>query len=172
MLTSIHPGLETGDFRTAHTLMRRMVKDGLVPTVVTYGTLIHAYCLVGNLDEAMKIFTNMSSASRVSPNTVIYNNLIDSLCKNKKVEIALSLMDDMKTKGVKPNTNTYNAMFKGLQEINWLEKALQLMDQMTEQACNPDYITMEVLTDWLSVVNETEKLRNFVQGYEVSASIA
>ncbi|CAK9156717.1 unnamed protein product [Ilex paraguariensis] len=163
---------ETGDFRTAHTLMRRMVKDGLVPTVVTYGTLIHAYCLVGNLDEAMKIFTNMSSASRVSPNTVIYNNLIDSLCKNKKVEIALSLMDDMKTKGVKPNTNTYNAMFKGLQEINWLEKALQLMDQMTEQACNPDYITMEVLTDWLSVVNETEKLRNFVQGYEVSASIA
>ncbi|CAK9177794.1 unnamed protein product [Ilex paraguariensis] len=81
-------------------------------------------------------------------------------------------MDDMKTKGVKPNTNTYNAMFKGLQEINWLEKALQLMDQMTEQACNPDYITMEVLTDWLSVVNETEKLRNFVQGYEVSASIA
>ncbi|CAK9148117.1 unnamed protein product [Ilex paraguariensis] len=163
---------ETGDFRTAHTLMRRMVKDGLVPTVVTYGTLIHAYCLVGNLDEAMKIFTDMSSASRVSPNTVIYNNLIDSLCKNKKVEVALSLMDDMKAKGVKPNTNTYNAMFKGLQEINWLEKALRLMDQMTEQACNPNYITMEVLTDWLSAVNATEKLRNFVQGYEVSTSIA
>ncbi|KAL6982067.1 RNA helicase [Sarracenia purpurea var. burkii] len=163
---------KTGDLTTAHRVMRKMISDGLVPTVVTFGALIHAYCLVGNLDEAMKIFRDMSSGSRVPPNTVIYNILIDCLCKNKKVEVALSLMDDMKDKGVRPNTTTYNAMLKGLQDINWLEKAFELMNQMTEQACNPDYVTMEILTHWLSAVGEAEKLRSFVQGYEVSASTA
>ncbi|KAM7511946.1 hypothetical protein LguiB_010821 [Lonicera macranthoides] len=162
----------TGDFTTAHRVMKRMVNDGFVPNVVTYGALIHAYCLVGNLDEAMKIFGEMSGGSRVQPNAVLYNILIDSMCKNDKVESALSLMDDMKAKEVRPNTTTYNAIFKGLQDRNMLDKALKLMDQMTEQAVNPDYVTMEILTEWLSVVGEIEKLKSFVQGYEVSASTA
>ncbi|KAJ0112887.1 hypothetical protein Patl1_00509 [Pistacia atlantica] len=149
-----------------------MLNDGFVPTVVTYGAIIHAYCLHGMVDEAMKIFTDMSSASKVAPNTVIYNTLIDSLCKNNQVELALSLMDDMKVKGVKPNTTTFNAMFKGLREKNMLDKALKLMDKMTQHACHPDYVSMEILTEWFSAVGETEKLRKFVQGYEVSAAPA
>ncbi|XP_030967398.1 pentatricopeptide repeat-containing protein At3g61520, mitochondrial [Quercus lobata] len=163
---------KTGNFTTAHRVMRKMIKEGLKPTVVTYGALIHAYCLIGKIDEGMKIFRDMGSASKVPPNTVIYNILIDSLCKNDDVEHALSLMDDMKVKGVKPNITTYNAIFKGLRDKNLLEKAFELMDRMIEQACNPDYITMEVLTEWLSAVGETGKLKKFVQGYEVSASSA
>ncbi|KAI3444489.1 hypothetical protein Pfo_001154 [Paulownia fortunei] len=159
-----------GDFSHAHRVMRKMIDDGLTPTVVTYGALIQAYCSNDNLDAAMKIFRDMSSSSKVPPNTVIYNMLIDSLCKNDDVEVALSLMDDMKDKGVRPNSTTYNALFKGLQQRNWFEKALEFMDQMTEQACNPDYVTMEILTEWLSAVGETEKLRRFVQGYQVSVS--
>ncbi|XP_059457089.1 pentatricopeptide repeat-containing protein At5g28460-like [Corylus avellana] len=161
---------KTGNFKIAHTVMRKMVKEGIVPTVVTYGALIHAYCLNNKIDKAMKIFRDLSSASEVAPNTVIYNILIDSLCKNNDVELALSLMHDMKCKGVRPNITTYNAMFKGLRDKNLLEKAFELMDRMVEQACNPDYITMEVLTEWLSAVGETGKLKNFVEGYEVSAS--
>ncbi|XP_022855876.1 pentatricopeptide repeat-containing protein At3g61520, mitochondrial-like [Olea europaea var. sylvestris] len=161
-----------GDFGHAHRAMQKMISDGLVPNIVTYGALIHAYCVVGKIDDAMKIFGDMSSSSKVPPNTVIYNMLIDSLCKNNKEEAALSLMIDMKERGVRPNTTTFNAIFKGLRQRNWLDKALKMMDQMTEQACNPDYITMEILTEWLSAVGETEKLRAFVKGYEVSASTA
>eukprot|EP00257_Ricinus_communis_P024302 XP_015584476.1 LOW QUALITY PROTEIN: pentatricopeptide repeat-containing protein At3g61520, mitochondrial [Ricinus communis] len=162
-----------GDIKVAHRMMKQMIKDGLQPTVVTYGSLIHAYCLNGNVDEAMKIFKAMdAAASRVAPNNVIYNILIDSLCENNDIELALSLMDDMRVKGVKPNTGTYNAMFKGLRERKWLNQALELMDRMMEQPCNPDYITMEILTEWLSAVGETEKLKKFAHGYEVSDSTA
>ncbi|KAG6666960.1 hypothetical protein I3843_01G062900 [Carya illinoinensis] len=163
---------KTGNFVTVHRIMRNMIKEGLVPTVFTYGALIHAYCLNGKIEEAMKIFRDMSSSSKIPPNNVIYNILIDSLCKKKEVELALSLMDEMKVKGLRPNVITYNAMFKGLREKNFLEKAFDLMDRMVEQACNPDYITMEVLIEWLPVVGETEKLKNFVQGYKVSVSTA
>ncbi|KAK9056153.1 hypothetical protein SSX86_027242 [Deinandra increscens subsp. villosa] len=160
---------QNGDFESAHKFLKQMIIDGNVPTVVTYGTLIHAYCLAGNLDEALDIFEEMLISSKVPPNTVIYNILIDALCKRGKVEHALSLMDGMIQKGVKPNTATYNAMLKGLSSKNRLQEALRLMDQMTNQACNPDLVTLEILNDWLETVGEIEKLRMFVQGYQVSS---
>lgn len=161
-----------GQFTTASRILKRMIGDGYLPNVVTYGAIIHAYCLAGNLDAAMKIFENMSSVISVPPSTAIYNTLIDTLCKSDKVEAAISLLGEMKDKGVRPNTKTYNALLKGLQERNWVEKAFEIMDQMTENACNPDYITMEVLTPWLSSIGETEKLRSFVEGYEISTLTA
>ncbi|KAL8192337.1 hypothetical protein R6Q57_027522 [Mikania cordata] len=160
---------QNGDFESAHKFLKQMIIDGNVPTVVTYGTLIHAYCLAGNLDVALDIFEEMLISSKAPPNTVIYNILIDSLCKNGKIEHALSLMDGMLQKGVRPNTTTYNAMLKGLSSINKLNEALRLMDQMTNQACNPDYVTLEILNDWLEKVGEIEKLRMFVRGYQASS---
>ncbi|KAK4269572.1 hypothetical protein QN277_022711 [Acacia crassicarpa] len=160
---------KNGDFKTACEMLRKMRKEGLVPTVITYGAVIHAYCLHGNVDEAMKIFREMSSTLKVPPNTVIYNILIDSLCKIKDVECALSLMDDMKVKGIKPNTATYNAILKGIQDKKMLYKAFELMDRMVEDACKPDYVTVDILTEWLSAVGEMKKLEKFFQGYTVSS---
>ncbi|KAI3800552.1 hypothetical protein L1987_28643 [Smallanthus sonchifolius] len=160
---------QNGDFESAHKFLKQMVIDGNVPTLVTYATLIHAYCLAGNLDEALDIFEEMLRSSKVPPNTVMYNLLIESLCKRGRIDHALSLMDGMFQTGVRPNTTTYNAMLKGLSTKNRLQEALRLMDQMTNQACNPDYVTLEILNDWLETVGEIEKLRMFVQGYQVSS---
>ncbi|XP_020210199.1 pentatricopeptide repeat-containing protein At3g61520, mitochondrial [Cajanus cajan] len=159
---------KTGDFATAGKMMEMMIKEGLKPSVVTYGAVIHAYCLKKNVDEGMKIFRGMCSTSKVSPNTVIYNILIDALCKNDDVEKAVSLMEDMKVKGVRPNTTTYNAILKGVRDKKMLHKAFELMDRMVEDACRPDYTTMEILTEWLSTVGEIEKLKHFVEGCQVS----
>ncbi|MED6195126.1 hypothetical protein PIB30_035052 [Stylosanthes scabra] len=161
---------KSGDFDTANKLMKKMRKEGLVPSVVTFGALIHANCLNNNADYAMKIFEEMcSTASKVPPNTVIYNILIDALCKKGEVESAVSLMDDMKERGVRPNTTTFNAILKGIRDKRALNVALALMDRMIENACRPDYVTMEILTEWLSAVGEIEKLEQFVMGYAVSS---
>lgn len=162
-----------GYFETAHGMWKKMLGDRITPNVVTYGALIGAYCELGNLFEAMKIYKEMNTGSRAStkkPNTIIYNTLINALCKSDSVEVALSLLDDMKDKGVRPNTSTFNSLLKGLQERRWLDKAFKLMDEMNKQACIPDYVTMEILTEWLPAVGQTEKLQAFVQGYEVSVS--
>lgn len=165
---------EKADFETARTMWKKMRGDVITPNVVTYGALINAYCKSGNLDEAMKIYQDMKTGSKVSstkkPNTIIYNTLINAFSKSDKVEVALNLLSDMKDMGVRPNTSTYNSLLKGLQERRSLDKAFKLMDQMNKQACSPDYVTMEILTEWLPAVGQTEKLHAFVQGYEVSAS--
>ncbi|XP_027336520.1 pentatricopeptide repeat-containing protein At3g61520, mitochondrial-like [Abrus precatorius] len=158
---------KSGDFATASKMLKKMMEEGLKPSVVTYGALIHAYCLNKNVDEGMKFFEEMCTTSNVPPNTVIYNILIDALCKNDDVERAISLMEKMKIKGVRPATTTYNAILKGIRDKKMLHKAFELMDRMIEDDCKPDYITMEVLTEWLSAIGEIEKLKRFVEGFQV-----
>ncbi|PPR99680.1 hypothetical protein GOBAR_AA20988 [Gossypium barbadense] len=72
----------SGDLALALRVMKRMIKDGLVPTTDTYRSLLHACCLNGKTKGAMKLFTDMSSISMIPPNTITYNILIESLCKN------------------------------------------------------------------------------------------
>jgi len=148
--------------------MKEMIEEGFEPSVVTYGAIIHAYCLKKNVGEAMKIFEEMCSTSMVRPNIVIYTILIDALCKTNNVEKAVSLMGDMKLRRVRPNITIYNAILKGLRDKRMLHKAFELMDRMVEDACSPDHVTMEILTEWLSAVGEIEKLKLLVEGYQVA----
>ncbi|OMO64391.1 hypothetical protein CCACVL1_21797 [Corchorus capsularis] len=152
-------------------LMERMRSmKGVKPKAATYNCLIGGFCRVGEIERGMELFEQMKE-EKVSPNVITLNTLVDeSLCKNNSIDLALSLMDDMKAKGVKPDTITYNAIFKGLKEKNLLKRALKLMDSMVEHACKPNYVTIEVLTEWLCAVGESEKLKSFLQGYEVSTS--
>ncbi|KAL4562664.1 hypothetical protein LXL04_026693 [Taraxacum kok-saghyz] len=159
---------QNNDLDTAHKFLKQMVKDGNAPTVVTYGALIHAYCTSGNLDEGLNLFEEMTKTSKVVPNNVIYNILIDSLCKSGKVDHGLSLMDGMLEKGIRPNTTTFNALLKGLSSRNRVKDADRVMNLMKNQGCYPDYITMEILNDWFYAIGEVDKLKQFVEGFQVS----
>ncbi|KFK35353.1 hypothetical protein AALP_AA5G273600 [Arabis alpina] len=158
------------DFESVQTMMENMKEDGLDPTVVTYGAVIEAYCSAGEINEAMKIFKDMGLHSKVNPNTVIYNILINAFSKLGNFEQALSLKAEMKEKMVRPNVETYNALFKCLKEKNQVDTLLKLMDEMYEQSCEPNQITFEILMERLSGSDESVTLmRKFKQGYSVSS---
>ncbi|KAK8702486.1 hypothetical protein V6N13_020848 [Hibiscus sabdariffa] len=157
-----------GNSSLALRVMKLMIKNGFVPSITRYKALMRACCLKGKTKEALKLFNDLSSISKIPPKTMTYNILIESLCNDNEVKVALSLMEDMKAKGVKPDNTTYNAMFKGLKEKNLLEDGLVLMDDMIEHGWCPDNTTMEILTVWLSAAGELEKLKSFKQGNKVS----
>ncbi|MBA0611159.1 hypothetical protein Godav_011862 [Gossypium davidsonii] len=80
---------QNGNFGLAREAMEWMI-NGHVPTIATYGALIHAYGSNGNIKEAMKVFNDMSSTSKIPPNTITYNIRIESLCNNNDINSALS----------------------------------------------------------------------------------
>jgi len=51
----------------------------------------------------MKFFKSVDGNAVPSNNAVIYNILIDTLCKKKDVEAAMRLVDEMRKKGVPLN---------------------------------------------------------------------
>ncbi|KAB2017497.1 hypothetical protein ES319_D08G166400v1 [Gossypium barbadense] len=80
---------QNGNFGLAREAMEWMI-NGHVPTIATYGALILAYGSNGNIKEAMKLFNDMSSTSKIPPNTITYNIRIESLCNNNDINSALS----------------------------------------------------------------------------------
>nr|GEU50575.1 hypothetical protein [Tanacetum cinerariifolium] len=151
-------------------LLKEMEETGVKADGVTYNTLISYFSKNGDFESAYKFLKQMIIDGHV-PTVITYSTLIHAYCLAGNLDEALNIYEEMlisSKRGVRPNTTTYNAMFKGLSSQNKLRIALRLMDQMASQSCNPDYVTMEILNDWLSAVGETEKLRKFVQGYQVS----
>ena len=52
-----------------------------------------------------------------SPNVFSYNILINGYCKNKRIDEARSLFDEMSNKGVAPNVVTYSTLIGGFCEV-------------------------------------------------------
>ena len=44
---------------------------------------------------------------------VIYNTLLNGLCKNGQMEKARELLDEVKSSGIKLNSRTYNSLIEG-----------------------------------------------------------
>ncbi|KAH9627089.1 hypothetical protein KSS87_023777, partial [Heliosperma pusillum] len=67
-----------------------VVKLGIRPDIVTYGTMFKGLCKIGDNAGALHQLRQMNSnPSSCKPNLVIYSTLIDSLCKDKLISEAL-----------------------------------------------------------------------------------
>ncbi|GJZ99620.1 pentatricopeptide repeat-containing protein [Tanacetum coccineum] len=180
----------------ASVIASKLKKAGFRMDLTTYNTLIGGFCRRKKLEKAVELLKEMEETG-VKADGVTYNTLISYFCKNGDFESAYKFLKQMIIDGHVPTVITCSTLIhayclagnldealKGSSQYcylqyldqhslqtcqNKLRIALRLMDQMTSQSCNPDYVTMEILNDWLSAVGETEKLRKFVQGYQVSS---
>ncbi len=127
----------------AFDLLRKFRKDGLEPTIITYGSLMTACKQVGDIKAASKVFRMVkeeegkskanSSASggsgadggsedqeQLQANEIIYGVAISCCCKAKEPERAHLLLQKMISKKLELNTVTYNtviaAVFEGRPE--------------------------------------------------------
>ena len=55
----------------------------MFPDIVTYNTLINAYCREGLLDEVFEVMNSMPGKG-LKPGLVTYNAIINGLCKKGK----------------------------------------------------------------------------------------
>lgn len=67
----------------------------------------------GLLDEALTLFETMQK-SLVAPNIVIYNILIDGMCKVGKIKDAGELFSRAFVEGLQPSVWTFTIIINGL----------------------------------------------------------
>lgn len=93
----------------ANRLAKLMIQRGVSPNAFIYNTLMDGFCLTG-FDGARDLFVSMESMGCkhdvFSYNILINDILINGYCKNKEVEEALSLHQEMLCKGIKPDIVT------------------------------------------------------------------
>lgn len=66
----------------------------------------------------------------IRPTVVTFNTMLDSYCKEGKMQEALDLLSEMQEKGCVPNDVTYNVLINGLSKKGELDKAQELIKEM------------------------------------------
>jgi pentatricopeptide repeat protein len=101
---------EAYDLHRAFKVFDIIQKDGLQPTIVTYGTLMSACERVGNIKGMDKVFQLMRQENEVPiiPNEIIYGAAISVCRKTGEPERAFKLLQKMIKEGLRPNIATFN----------------------------------------------------------------
>ncbi|KAH1086219.1 hypothetical protein AAZX31_07G096900 [Glycine max] len=74
--------------------------------------LINGVCKIGETRAAIQLLRKIDG-TLTEPDVVMYNTIIDCLCKHKLVPEACDLFSEMSVKGVSADVVTYNTLIYG-----------------------------------------------------------
>ncbi|XP_019453987.1 PREDICTED: pentatricopeptide repeat-containing protein At2g27800, mitochondrial-like isoform X1 [Lupinus angustifolius] len=132
---------------TIRSLFRQMVNDGIEPDIFLLNLMIKGYVLSLHVNDAMRIFHQMSGVYDCQPNSFTYDYLIHGLCAQDRTNNAKELCLEMKTKGFIPSGKSYNSLVSALALGGEVEEAVNYLWEMTEKQRSVDFITYRTVLD-------------------------
>ncbi|KAF3456640.1 hypothetical protein FNV43_RR01294 [Rhamnella rubrinervis] len=142
-----------------------ILKHGLQTDAIAFNTLLHGLCRQSeSMDDAVELFEGIVGRGdpcdqityatiiggwKIKPSVDCFNPFIDTLCKERHVDKALELFQDMVNQDVQPDVVTYTALFHGLCKSGRVEEAKKFLNDMTDCGISPDVYTYNTLIDSL-----------------------
>ncbi|XP_019453988.1 PREDICTED: pentatricopeptide repeat-containing protein At2g27800, mitochondrial-like isoform X2 [Lupinus angustifolius] len=132
--------------------MKSCTKLNCRPSIRTYHIIFSAllsrgYVLSLHVNDAMRIFHQMSGVYDCQPNSFTYDYLIHGLCAQDRTNNAKELCLEMKTKGFIPSGKSYNSLVSALALGGEVEEAVNYLWEMTEKQRSVDFITYRTVLD-------------------------
>ncbi|KAK9115540.1 hypothetical protein Sjap_014487 [Stephania japonica] len=154
-LISLYSG--EGDFFSANQLLEEGNECSDGDTAVSlYNAVLEGLVYHGSIDKAYLLLQDMVGSNATNevvlgnlfkvkegtrPNTTSFVILIDGLCKYGKLDVALSLFDEMIQKGYKGTVLLYNNLIHELCGLDRLEEAYELQREMRQAGHEPTQFT-------------------------------
>ncbi|KAM6540458.1 hypothetical protein CsatB_004905 [Cannabis sativa] len=109
-----------------------------------YNSIVYGLYLQNQTDEALEFLTNMG---KLFPRVVEKSLRILDLCKEKKVEDAKIIYDEMVEEGGAPSAVVYSQLIHGFCEEGCVREAFELMNEMISCGCcsSPTSSTLNAL---------------------------
>lgn len=116
---------------------------------IIYQSLLHGWCIYGNVKEAKRILKEMKSHG-INPGLASYNDLLRCICsRNLKfnpsglVSEATDLMMEMRSSGVTPTTISFNILLSCLSRARRVKEACDIFSLMMQEEVksSPDQVT-------------------------------
>nr|XP_029154581.1 pentatricopeptide repeat-containing protein At3g48810-like [Arachis hypogaea] len=88
---------------------------------------LHTDALLGETGFQMisPVYNNMKGEG-LEPNGFTYNMLLKALCKNRKMDSACKLLEEMSNKGCPPDAVSYTTIVSSVCKLGQVEKAKEL----------------------------------------------
>ncbi|CAN0866512.1 Pentatricopeptide repeat-containing protein At1g74900, mitochondrial [Linum grandiflorum] len=131
------------DFRTLWTLVSRMRRAKIGPSLKTYAIIAERYASAKRPHKAVDIFLTMNDYGWF-PDLKSFNALLDVLCKSKHVEMAYNLFKALRGK-FKADCVSYNIIVNGWCLIKRTGKAVEVMKEMVDRGVSPNLTTYNTL---------------------------
>lgn len=106
---------------------------GIVPSKISYTTLMKAFALTGQAKLVNKVFDEMLKDPRVKVDLVAWNVLIDSYCKQGLLEEAKKIVLRMRESGFEPDVATYGSLANAIALARKPGEALLLWNEIKER---------------------------------------
>ncbi|KAF5728256.1 putative pentatricopeptide repeat-containing protein [Tripterygium wilfordii] len=152
----IHSCCVRGSVDHAWELFDEMLKRGLCPNLVTFGTLIYGLCSSLRTKEAFKLKEDMVRVYGIWPNAHVYASLIKGLCGVGELSAALTCKEEMVKTKMKLDSAIYSTLIDGLLKVGRKNEAFGLLEEMESNGCKPDTVTFNVMINWHCKNNDFE----------------
>ncbi|KAG5182348.1 hypothetical protein JKP88DRAFT_268779 [Tribonema minus] len=135
---------DSGRLQDAVQAYEAMVKAGLMPTIVTFSTLISRAGAAGKTALAQRFFTEMLER-RIKPDAPAFNSLINAFAKVGAVEKAMGVFELMRPIGVHPTIITFNSLLDACARAGDAENAATVFEMVKEWGLQPNERTYSIL---------------------------
>ncbi|KAH7680671.1 Tetratricopeptide-like helical domain-containing protein [Dioscorea alata] len=139
-----------------------MLQKQCQPDVVTLNTVIHGFCKIGRVNEAIKILDDMLSGNFAGPDVVTFTTIIGGLLEIAKPKEAVDLLHrKMPECCCTPNAVTYNVVIGGLCKLKMIDEAMEIFNEMVAKGVIADSTTYTVIIDGLFNASRLEDAKKF-----------
>ncbi|KAL4197563.1 hypothetical protein AMTRI_Chr04g188880 [Amborella trichopoda] len=121
-----------------------MKKRGLLPSFVSYNSIVHGLSKQGSIMRAYQLFEEGIEFD-YTPIEPTYKVLVEGLCKVKDVAKARSVVDVMLKKSNLEESRVYNIFLRALCSINNPSELLNVLVSMLQSGCKPDVVTLNTV---------------------------
>merc|ERR1719388_351789 len=112
-------------------LLEDMQRNKLQADLVTYSTLVKGYSLDGKMTQAFEILEDMKSVKHLKPDEIMCNSLLEGCAREHRVDLALSLLEQMKEFRVSPSNCTLSILVKLLGRSQRLDEAFKVVSELS-----------------------------------------
>ncbi|KAM7487186.1 hypothetical protein LguiB_024670 [Lonicera macranthoides] len=133
---------KTKQIERMRTLVEEMRQHHLV-TLSTIAKVMRRLAGAGEFDDAIRTFDGLESFG-LEKNTESMNLILDTLCKENKVERARSIFLELKSH-IPPNAHTFNIFIHGWCKVNRVEEAHWTIQEMKGHGFRPCVISYSTI---------------------------
>ncbi|OMO76647.1 hypothetical protein CCACVL1_15505 [Corchorus capsularis] len=153
----IAAGVNAKMYDKVNALFKELPKKlSIEPDLISYNTVIKAFCDMGSLDSAVSMLDEMEKKG-VNPDVITFNTLLDSFFKDGRAVDGEKIWSRMVQKNVEPDTRSYNAKLMGLVTEKKMEEAVRLVEEMRSRGLKPDVFTFNhMITGYVNEGNLEE----------------
>ncbi|KAK6774864.1 hypothetical protein RDI58_025865 [Solanum bulbocastanum] len=100
-----------------------------------------------NAETALLAMKYFQQRLKLSKEVIVYNVTLKVLRKNKDLDRAEKVFDEMLERGVKPDNVTFSTIISCARQCNLPEKAIKWFEKLPSFGCEPDDVTYSVMID-------------------------